>query len=394
MQKSGDKLSLVKTSRQYPIAPLLPAEILSLILIRSPAQWTPDAWRENVNVLLSCCHVSKAWGETAREGLYLCIRLSQVESLRLLLRTVHSESFGGHCPARALHFKPWFSTPPMPHNKQLKKFTTLAGEIVSCCPKLIHLAGDCGPLRFTSTMALPKYPFLTGLKVSGQDLQLLAPLLFYLCNLESFEMHQSYGDGDVLGLCFSPPTFKLSNILISQTYLSLSLCKWLFSSSSESIESLEVQDVGASLCHLIEVIGDFVKKLHIKHIYSEILTDSEAIEALSGLAGLRSLRIDGSWGFKTEPLLNLQSSLETFAFSSCVAHEVQTRLQSGWQPSLQSLDMYYGPFFSLVSWRSFIDKMRESYEMSGRCELAMTCAARGVQLNEIDLGVRPKTLVI
>lgn len=223
-----------------------------------------------MNVLLRCCRVSKALCEVAGEILYRCIPLTQAKSLRLLLRTVFSERFDGICPARALHFSPRFST-PRPDKMQLRKFAELTGTIVVRCPKLIYLTGDHSSRRFASTRLPPKYPFLTGLRVSGQDLQLLAPLLVQLSNLEFFEMHQSHGDGDGLRHSFSPPTFKLSNISTSQTELSPGLCKWLFSSSSQTIESLEVQEVGVSLCHLIEVIGDFVKKLHIKQMFDMIV---------------------------------------------------------------------------------------------------------------------------
>ncbi|KAG1882702.1 hypothetical protein F4604DRAFT_1742314 [Suillus subluteus] len=376
MIKSGDKLSLVKTSRQAS-SPHLPTEILSQILISLPllTQWTSNTWRKMMDVLLSCCHVSKTWCEVAREILYRCIQLSQIESLRLLLRTVRSDSFGGLFPARALYFKARFSTD--------KEFATLAGEIVACCPNLMYLTGDHNPLCFTNIMALPKYPFLTRLKVSGQDLQLLAPLLPHLCNLESFEMEGSYGDVHVPGLYFPPPTFKLSNISISRTELSPSLCKWLFSSSSESIESLEVQEVGASSCHLVEVIGDSVKKLHVKTTSRCLPTNgSEDIKVLSGLAGVRSLRIDG-WGLEPKTLLNLQSSLETLAFSNSVACNVLFLLQSGWQPSLQSLDMHYEPGSPVNSWISAMVEFR------GKHELARTCAARGIQFNEIHPIYRP-----
>ncbi|KAG2101116.1 uncharacterized protein F5147DRAFT_655441 [Suillus discolor] len=230
---------------------------------------------------------------------------------------------------------------------ELREFSKLAGTIVVRCPKLIYLTGDHSTLRFTNTRVPHKYPFLTGLKVSGQDLQLLAPLLVQLFNLEFFEMHQSYGDGDALGHSFSPPTFKLSNISISQT-------------DSQTIESLEVQEVGSGLCHLIEVIGDFVKKLHIKQLFDMIVrSDLGAIKALYGLPRLRSLRIDGQ-SFKTEPLLNLQSSLETFAFSNAVARNVQARLESGWQPSLRSLDMYCGPgLLTLLPWIPTMTEQKE-----------------------------------
>ncbi|KAG1855863.1 hypothetical protein C8R48DRAFT_776233 [Suillus tomentosus] len=360
--KSG-KLSLANR-RQDPIAssPHLPTEILFRILILQPlvTQWTcPNACREMMNILLRCCRVSKAWCEVAREILYRCIPLTQAKSLRLLLRTVFSERFDGICPARALHFSPRFST-PRPDEMQLREFAELAGTIV--LPALHQ------------HKASPQ--ILTGLRVSRQDLQLLAPLLVQLSNLEFFEMHQSHGDGDALGHSFSPPTFQLSSISISQTELSPSLCKWLFSSSSQTIESLEVQEVGASLRHLIEVIGDFVKKLHIKQMFDMIVrSDLDAIKALSGLPRLQSLRIDGRC-FKIEPLLNLQSSLETFAFSNAVARNVQARLESGWQPSLRSLDMYCGPgLLTLLPW---IPTTTEQKEVR---ELAMACAVRGIKLN-------------
>ncbi|KAG2144212.1 hypothetical protein DEU56DRAFT_790755 [Suillus clintonianus] len=384
MIEMSDKFSLVETS-QDPIispSPRLPAEILSLILSRilpsSVKLWTTHLLRDFIHVLLSCCLVSKAWCGPAREMLYKSIRLSQLESLYLLLRTVRSESFGGHCPAFALHFRPSF--PDFALIKDIRKFATLAGEIVVCCPKLLFLTGDCGLLDFTSTMSYPRYPFLTYLKVSEQNLKFLAPLLPHLCNLKSFEMLQSCGDSDMLNDCFEPPSFKLSKLSISRTKLSPGLCKWLFASSSESVESLKVEEVGSNLQHLIEVMGGSVRELHIKSMFHyETKSDPESIKVISGLAGLRRLRIDG-WDFKTEHLLNLQSSLETFAFSPYVARvrELRTLLQSGWQPSLQSLDLHLGPFSSLESWGVLERASRQWQD-----ELTQTCAARGIQLNEI-----------
>ncbi|KAG2144203.1 hypothetical protein DEU56DRAFT_790705 [Suillus clintonianus] len=377
MIEMSDKFSLVETSQDPIISPSphLPAEILSLILSRSFR--TTHSFRDVIDVLLSCCLVSKAWCGPAREMLYRSIPLSQLESLCLLLRTVRSESFGGLCPALALHFRPLF--PEFPLKKEIRKFATLAGEIVVCCPKLLYLTGDCGLLHFTSTMSHPRYPFLTGLKVYGQDLELLAPLLPHLCNLKTFEMLESYGDSDMLDDCFEPPSFKLSKLSISQTELSPGLCKWLFASSSESVESLKVQEVGSNLQPLIEVMGGSVRELHIKGMVDhETDSDSEAIKVISGLAGLRRLRIDG-WDFKTEHLLNLQSSLETFAFSPYGARvrDVQTLLRSGWQPSLQSLDLHVEPFSSVKSWEL------GSGSRGWQDELTQTCAARGIQLNEI-----------
>ncbi|KAG2151476.1 hypothetical protein DEU56DRAFT_778105 [Suillus clintonianus] len=379
----SDKFSLVETSQDPIISPSphLPAEILSLILSKilpsSVKLWTTHLLRGFTHVLLSCCLVSKAWCGPAREMLYKSIRLSQLKSLPLLLRTVRSESFGGHCPALALHFRPSF--PELAVFKEIRQFATLAGEIVVCCPKLLYLTGDCGLLDFTSTMSHPGYPYLTYLQVSGQDLELLAPLLPHLCNLKSFEMIQSCGDSDMLNDCFEPPSFKLSKLSISRTE-SPGLCKWLFASSSESVESLTVQEVGSNLQHLIGVMVASVRELHIKSIYyDESETNSEATEFISGLAGLRRLRID-PWYFKTEHLLNLQSSLEKFAFSPYGerVRDVQTLLQSGWQPSLQSLDLHLKPFSSMEDWARLIDDSRGWQD-----ELTQTCAARGIQLNKI-----------
>ncbi|KAG0703742.1 hypothetical protein DFH29DRAFT_415230 [Suillus ampliporus] len=352
-------------------SPPLPAEILSLILesqFSSPLI-TTEAWREIIDVLLSCSLVSKPWGEVAGEVLYRCIRLFQFESLRLLVRTVRSKNFGGHCPARALYFKPQFSLSGN-HTRQLKKFSTFAAEIVACSPKLIYLRADCDTLRFTSTISLPKYPYLEKVKVSGQDLSLLAPLLHHLSNLQSFEMLRSHGDGDLLECCFMQPNFKLSALSISQTELSPGLCKWLFASSSKSIESLEVQEVGESLGHLVEVIGGSVKQLHLKNI---MLEDSlKTLKTLSGFTSLRRLRISG-WQFDPQPLRNLQSSLESFAISCDAIPSVLPLLQSNWQHSLQSLDVYPEAVISMAQFLDFFYK-----------PLQEACDTRGIQVNRLE----------
>lgn len=325
-----------------------------------------------VDVLLNCSLVSKAWYEAARVVLYQDIRLSRVNSLRLLLCTVR-ERFGGYCPAHTLQFM--YCSPHRLNKKQSKEYATLAGEIVACCPELRYLAGDCGSLYFTSNMPLPKYPYLRELKVSGQDLYLIAPLLSRLCNLESFEMLQSHNGDDLLE-CFSPPHFKLLTLSISQTELSPGLCKWL-ESSLKSIKCLEVQEIGMSLCHLAKVIGGLVKEVHVKIMVDSIAdSDSETISALFGFAGLRRLRIDGS-KINKERLLDLRLSLETFTFSEDILsmRTVLALLRMNWQPSLRSLDVYRMPMSIYFSeqWIATAAEYRD--------ELHSTCAARGIQLN-------------
>jgi hypothetical protein len=320
-----------------------------------------------VNVLLRSSLVSRAWYEAARAVLYQHIRLSRINSLRLLLCTVR-ERFGGHCPAHTLQFVHLWP--------ESKEYATLAGEIVACCPELRYLAGEYyGSLCFTSNMSLPEYPYLRELKVSGQNLHLLAPLLSRLCNLESFEMLQSRNGDDLLEH-FLPPRFKLSTLSIFKTKLSPGLCKWL-ESSLQSIECLVVQDVlDTSLGQLAKVIGGSVKEVHVKmRVATTTYSDSEAISALSGFAGLRRLRVDGSKIAK-ECFLDLQSSLETFTFSEDITslRTVLTLLHANWQPSLQSLNVYY------MSTNIYPDGWF-AVDVKYRDELQSICAARGIQLN-------------
>lgn len=374
--EGSDNPSLVEPGSQHPVAslsPFLPAEILGLILQpRWKQREDRETWKKIVNVLLSCSLVSRAWYHAARAVLYQDIRLSQVNSLRLLLCTVR-ERFGGHCPAHTLQFM--YRSPHQRNQQQPKEYATLAGEIVACCPGLRYLAGECGSLCFTSNMSLPEYPYLRELKVSGQDLHLLAPLLSRLCNLKSFEVLQSHNGDDLLEH-FSPPRFKLLTLSISQTELSPGLCKWL-ESSSQSIERLEVQEIGVSLGHLAKVMGGFVKKVHVKIVVDSIAdSDSETISALYGFAGLRRLRVDGS-KIDKERLLDLRLSLETFTFSEDVLsmRTVLTLLHANWQPSLQSLDVYRMPM-SIYFSEQWIATAAEY-----RNELHNACAARGIQLN-------------
>ncbi|KAG1842988.1 hypothetical protein DFJ58DRAFT_805196 [Suillus subalutaceus] len=374
--EDNDSPSLVEPGSGHPVtslSPLLPAEILLLILQPGWKRCEDrETWKEIVNVLLSCTLVSRAWYEAARAVLYQDIRLSQVNSLRLFLSTVR-ERFGGHCSARSLQFM--YCSPHRRNKKQPKEYATLAGEIVACCPELRYLAGECGSLCFTNNMSLPEYPYLRELKVSGQNLHLLAPLLSRLCNLKSFEMLQSHNGDDLLEH-FSPPRFKLSTLSISQTELSPGLCKWL-ESSSQSIECLEVQEIGVSLSHLAKVIGGFVKKVHVKIVVDSIAdSDSETISALFGFAGLRRLRVDGS-KINKERLLDLRLSLETFTFSEDILsmRTVLALLHVNWQPSLQSLNVYRMPM-SIYFSEQWIATAAEYRDV-----LHSVCAARGIQLN-------------
>ncbi|KAG1742260.1 uncharacterized protein EDB91DRAFT_303794 [Suillus paluster] len=211
--------------------------------------------------------------------------------------------------------------------KRSEELATLAREIVACCPELRYLAGDSGSLCSTSNMSLPEYPYLRELKVSGQNPHLLAPLLPRLCNLESFKMIQSHGDGDFLG-----------------HYL---MCKWLLESSLQSIESLEVQEIGVSqLGDLAAVIGGFVTGIHVKSLIGcPSWDDSTTIVVLSRFAGLRRLRIDGII-FKTEYSFDLQSSLEAFTITKSFLSMriVVELLYMHWQSFLQSLNVYGLPW--------------------------------------------------
>ncbi|KAG1901349.1 uncharacterized protein F5891DRAFT_979527 [Suillus fuscotomentosus] len=337
--EGNDNSSLIKPCSRHPVTSLssfLPAEILALIL---QPRWKRcedrEVWKKIVDVLLNCSLVSRAWYEAARAVLYQDIRLSRVNSLRLLLCT------------------------------------------------------ETGSLYFTSNMPLPKYPYLRELKVSGQDLYLIAPLLSRLCNLESFEMLQSHNGDDLLEY-FSPPHFKLLTLSISQTELSPGLCKWL-ESSLKSIKCLEVQEIGMSLCHLAKVIGSLVKEVHVKIMVDSIAdSDSETISALFAFAGLRRLRIDGS-KINKECLLDLRLSLETFTFSEDILsmRTVLVLLCMNWQPSLRLLDVYRMPMSIYFSeqWIATAAEYRD--------ELHSTCVARGIQLNWLpqknDTGLRSGT---
>lgn len=373
-------------------SPFLPAEILALIL-RWDRCGGRKAWRKMANIMLSCSLVSKAWYEAARVVLFKDIRLCEVESVRLLLRTVR-ESFGGHCPAHVLHLSyPWL------HLRLLEKvheFRTLATEFVACCPELRHIEGHNGTLNFSSDTSLPEYPHLKKLTVSSQYLHLLAPLLHRARNLKSFEMCQGRSDDTLLEHCSPPPGFNLSTLTIPHTELSASECKWLFASSFQSIESLEVKDVGVSLGYLAEVIGGSVKNLYIRRAAMNFIgSRGIKIMTLSGFTSLRRFRVD-EWDPRWELVGdNLPSSLETLAipFSMGVITNVMKLLRSNWQPSLQSLDVseilldvseilmdaYEGPYES----DSPLDFLQSSQSMDHwlRDELQRVCAARGIQPN-------------
>ncbi|OJA13122.1 hypothetical protein AZE42_07520 [Rhizopogon vesiculosus] len=152
---------------------------------------------------------------------------------------------------------------------------------------------DRFPLRFTCGTFISEYPRLKKLEVIGLELQFLPPLLHCIRNLESFEVLQC--DGCNLVGRHLPPSFKLLIVSISQTMISPSQCKWLFPPSCQSIESLEVQEVSACLTSLANVIGRFVKKLHIKRVvcWTTTTSDRETVAVISGFVNLRSLRIDG-----------------------------------------------------------------------------------------------------
>ncbi|OAX41403.1 hypothetical protein K503DRAFT_502369 [Rhizopogon vinicolor AM-OR11-026] len=243
-------------------------------------------------------------------------------------------------------------------------------EIISCCTELRYLEinGARHPLQFTSGRSLPEYPFLRKLKVSGLDLHFLAPLLPCLRNLESFEVLGCHSSCDLVKEHL-PPSFKLLTLSISHTELSRDQCKWLFASSSKSIESLNVQEVGASLGSFADVMGSFVKKLHINRLLDR--------QVISGFANLQSLRID----LYTDSLRhNVQSPLKTFAFSwsrKAIQHNVPQLLRCNWQPSLQSLDIYHSP---TVNVENISDETRQRLVAINN-HLIEPCAARGIQIN-------------
>ncbi|OJA18083.1 hypothetical protein AZE42_09061, partial [Rhizopogon vesiculosus] len=267
--------------------PLLPVEILDQIL---QPQWKQcediNTWREMANVMLSCSLTSRTLHTIARACLYNDIRLYRHNSLCLFLRTVR-ESFGGHCPAHALHF---VQVLPSDHHWWAKQYAMLAEEIISCCTELRYLEfnGARDFRQFTSGRSLPEYPFLKKLEVSDLSLHFLAPLLPRFRNLESFEVLRCDSRCDLVKEHL-PPSFKLLTLSISHTRLSRDQCKWLFASSSQSIESLEVHGADESLGPLADVMGGFVKKLHTSHFH-----DRQVIPRFRD---------------------NMQSSLKTFAFS-------------------------------------------------------------------------------
>ncbi|OJA16050.1 hypothetical protein AZE42_05493 [Rhizopogon vesiculosus] len=355
-------------------SPLLPVEILEQIL---QPRWKrcedSHTWKEMANVMLSCSLASRTLYAIARANLYNDIRLvpSQLKSLRLFLRTV-CEDFGGHCPAQALHFR---QGPLAYQHGQGKEHTMLAEEIISCCTELryLELEGGRYSLQFTSGRSLPEYPYLKKLKVSGLDLHFLAPLLPRLLNLESFEARScDCSRGLVVLEEHLPPSFKLSTLSISHTRLSRDQCKWLFAPSSQSIESLKVQEVGASLGYLADIMGGFVKKLHISHLYYR--------QAISGFVNLQSLRI-GEFNLHTDTLRDdMQSSLKTFAFNwsrETIECDVPELLRCSWQPSLQSLDIYQSP---TVNVENFSHETRQLL-IAINNNLIEPCAARDIQIN-------------
>ncbi|OJA18080.1 hypothetical protein AZE42_09065 [Rhizopogon vesiculosus] len=347
--------------------PLLPVEILEQIL---QPQWKrcedSDTWKEMANIMLSCSLASRTLYAIARANLYNDIRLPyELKSLCLFLRTLR-ENFGGHCPAHALHFVQdlfWR------RHEQAKEYTMLAEEIISCCTELRYLEfeGARHPLQFTSGRSLPEYPSLKKLKVSGLDLHFLAPLLPRLRNLESFEV---LGCHSICNLVKEhlPPSFKLLTLSISRTRLSRDQCKWLFASSFQSIESLNVQELDAGLGSLADVMGGFVKKLHISRLRDR--------QTISGFVNLQSLRI-GEFDLYTRTLLDgMQSSLKTFAFNwsrKAIQRDVPELIRCNWQPSLQSLDIYHCPIVSISN--------ETRQQLIGIDNLIKPCAARGIQIN-------------
>ncbi|KAG1718375.1 hypothetical protein EDB19DRAFT_1984693 [Suillus lakei] len=377
-------------------SPLLPAEILALILRWDRCEEI-EAWREMVNTMVSCSLVSKAWYEAARAVLFQDIRLYNLESLRLLLRTVR-ERFGGHCPAHALHLSyPWLYLGPREH---VMEFRALASEFVACCSKLRHIEGHNGTLNFSSETSLPEYPHLKKLTVSSQYLHLLAPLLHRACNLKSFEVRWGCSGDKLLEHCSPPPSFNLSTLSISQTELSASECKWLFALSFQSIESLEVDDVDVSLCYLAEIIGGFVKNLYIRRADRDFIgSRGIKIISLSGFTSLRRFCVDEwdpRWALVGD---NLPSSLETFAIPFCmkVVTNVVNLLRSNWQPSLQSLDVYGIPLdvheSPLGAYESPYYELRpldflQSLQLMDRWlrdELQRVCVARGIRSNWLTI---------
>jgi len=170
----------------------------------------------------------------------------------------------------------------------------------------------------------------------------------------------------------SQPSFKLLTLSISRASLSRDQCKWLLASSSQSIESLKVQEVGASLASLADVMGGFVKKLHINRLHDP--------QAISGFVNLQSLRID-EFDLYTDTLRdNMQSSLKTFAFNwsrKTIQHNMPVLLRCNWQPSLQSLDIYHSP---TVNVEDVGDKTRQRLVAINN-HLIEPCAARGIQIN-------------
>ncbi|OAX41404.1 hypothetical protein K503DRAFT_502386 [Rhizopogon vinicolor AM-OR11-026] len=124
---------------------------------------------------MPCSAAVSALHTIARAYLYNDIRLYQHNTPHLFLRTVR-ESFGGHCPAHALHLKcdrlTW-------GYEDAEGYSRLAGEIITCCTKLRYLEGDHWGLRYAcaSGSSLPEYPYLKKLKVFSLNFWILPPLL-------------------------------------------------------------------------------------------------------------------------------------------------------------------------------------------------------------------------
>ncbi|KAG0695947.1 hypothetical protein DFH29DRAFT_1083155 [Suillus ampliporus] len=87
--------------------------------------------------------------------------------------------------------------PQWKRSEDRKTWREMANILLSC-RELRYLAGDHNPLDFASDTSLPEYPYLKKLKVHGQDIHLLAPLLRRLYNLESLELlwGNCHMDGD------------------------------------------------------------------------------------------------------------------------------------------------------------------------------------------------------
>ncbi|KAG1729367.1 hypothetical protein EDB19DRAFT_121900 [Suillus lakei] len=136
---------------------------------------------------------------------------------------------------------------------------------------------------------------------------------------------------------FPPPSFALSTLSVSHSKLTPSLYKWFFASSVQMVEFLEVHTVvGASLrgtcLRTLEV------ELYITSEVDNVLDDETIIAGLSGFTGLRTRHID-LWG-RVNFWVPMYNHRWRHSFTILDICNVASMLESNWQPSLRSADVY------------------------------------------------------